>query len=434
MIDAVLEAGDEVREFLAPRQTLLGRGCVSQVGSALAVHATAQPARTRCAVVIADRVVAQTGLLNRLESGLREAGLRPVVFSDIAGEPTAEVVDAAIAVATDAGAGVVVGIGGGSAMDSAKLVALLLANASQDQDGREPDVRGWTGQVPRHAPVAPLALVPTTTGTGAEATRIAMVTVDGAKRIVSGPQLVPLVAALDSTLVASLPGPVVASTGMDAIAHAAESMMSTTRSVLSVAAAEQALRILLDALPVAVADSGHAGAREAALWGSHLAGLALNAGVVLGHSLAYCIAQHRPLPHGTTCALSLPYCLAYNAYADGQGAPRAHARLARLLTQGRSERLRDASEAVLALVERLGLPTTLAQVGMSGEEAGSMAGLCVRDYPRPNNPVPFDEERLHRLCLAMHAGDIQAAWAVHDDTAGQTSASPSAPLRTGATR
>ncbi|MFF0366436.1 iron-containing alcohol dehydrogenase family protein [Micromonospora sp. NPDC005087] len=381
-------------DFLAPRQVLTGAGCAAGVGAALREWGAEQGR----VLVVADRVVADAGLLASLTAGLTEAGLEPVLCAEIAGEPDADLVRRVTETGTSADANAVVGIGGGSAMDVAKLVALLLTNGG--------DVADQLGLVVPRRPVAPLALVPTTVGTGAEATRIAMVSVAGHKRISSCRQYVPLVAALDPALVSALPAAVVASTGMDALAHALESMLSSNRNALTVTVATRAADLVLANIERATDPDGYE-ARGRMMLGAYLAGLALNAGVVLGHSLAYVIAGRTALPHGTTCALALPYCLAYNRSAD----PALLSRVAAAATRGASTDLADAVTAIDALAGRLGLPRSLAAVHIDAAAVPAMAAECVKDYPRPTNPVPLDEERLTRLIGAMHRGDALGAYA-----------------------
>jgi len=379
-------------EFLGPRQMLHCPGSSRRVGVALRDWGTASGR----ALVVADRVVAEKGLLDPTLAGLREARFDPVVYAEVAGEPHDGLATEAARLARTANVTAVVGVGGGSAMDLAKLVALLATN-----DGT---ARDWIGLVQPPRPVAPLALVPTTTGTGSEATRISMITIDGVKKAVSCRQFLPLVAALDPELVAGLPGPVVAATGMDALCHAIESLLSTTRTVLSATVATEAVQILTRYLPKAV-DGDHS-ARGAVLYAAYLAGLALNAGVVLGHSLAYVIARRAPLPHGTTCAMALPYCLAYDQAAP----PEVTAHVARLLTSGETDDLATAALAVQAFANQLGQPTSLAAAGILADELDAMAAECVKDYPRPNNPVPLSENRLRVLLGHMHSGDVTGAW------------------------
>lgn len=379
--------------YLAPRQVVAGPGTSAQTAKELRTWGI-DVARV---MVVADRVVADAGLLDGVVVGLKELGVRYEVFDQIAGEPTDEIVDRAVGLARGLDATCVIGVGGGSALDAAKIVALLVTNSGTVAD--------WLGPIEPPVPVAPLALVPTTTGTGSEATRIAMVTVAGVKKVVSCAQFVPLVAVLDQQLVSNLPPAVVASTGMDAVAHAVESMLSTNRSAFSLGAASHAVEILMSALGPAVLEDDIE-ARGRLLYAAHLSGLALNAGVVLGHSLAYVIARHAPMPHGVSCSLALPYCLAYNRSVDESLA--AHISL--LVTDGASRELSAAAEAVDTLAGRLGLPQSLSAVGIATDELSAMAAETVQDYPRPNNPVPMTESGLAGLFAHMHAGDLRSAW------------------------
>jgi alcohol dehydrogenase len=341
-------------------------------------------------------MVLDSGLADLALESLISVGYRTEIIHGLGSEPTAEVLDWAAETARGAEAQAVVGIGGGSVLDSAKLLALLLRNPGS--------VAQWTGTVEPPAGVAPLLLMPTTCGTGSEATRIAMVTVNGAKRASSCASFIPDTVVIDPDLVVSLPRDVVASTGMDALAHAAESLMSTARSPMSAHHALRAIELLTSALEHAT--QGDSDSLASCLWASHLAGQALNAGVVLGHSLAYCLAYVRPMPHGTSCALALPYCIAYNAgLEDGLASA-----LALSLTSGASTSLRAAAEAVRDLAARIGLPTTLDEAGVAPGTEKLIAERCVTEYPRPTNPEPLHTGRLTALAVAMRSGDLDAAF------------------------
>lgn len=382
-------------EFLAPALIIGGRGSSGSLGPVL----TGRFGVTGGTVLVAvDDIVLDNGLAEPVLAGIRDAGLEPVVASGFGSEPSSDVVDAAASRARESNAQVVIGIGGGSVLDSSKLLALLLANEGSSAD--------WTGPVDPAGGVVPLLLVPTTCGTGSEATRIAMLTVDGSKRASSCPRYVPDAVVIDPDLVASLPSRVVAATAMDALAHAVESVMSTTHSFMSVHNAYRAIELIVD--NVEPASAGDPEALAACLWASHLAGQALNAGVVVGHSLAYCLAHEHPMPHGVSCALALPYCIAYNQNLD----PALAEDLARALTRGDSTSLRVAAERVRLLVDRLGLPTTLATAGLPPESETAMAQQCVREYPRPSNPEPLDPGRIEALLRTMRDGDLDAAFAV----------------------
>lgn len=354
-------------------------------------------------LVAADDAVVNFGLAENLLRSLEDGGFRVVLRTGFGSEPTAEIVDAAAEEARAAKAAAIIGIGGGSVLDSSKILSLLMWNEGTSAD--------WLGVVEPPNGVAPLVLIPTTCGTGAEATRIAMVTVDGAKRASSCTRYVPQAAIIDPDLVASLPRGVVASTGMDALAHAIESLMATSASPLSAHHAIGAIEMLMPNLDKAA--DGDQDALARCLWGSHLAGQALNAGVVMGHSLAYCLSYENPMPHGTSCALALPYCIAYNQNLD----PELASALARAITGGKSEDLHTAAQEILDLSKRLGLPTTLDEANIPEHTEASIAQRCVREYPRPTNPEPLEEESLERLVVAMRTGDLAAAFEATAQTA-----------------
>jgi alcohol dehydrogenase len=382
-------------EFLSPSLIVGGRGSSAR---------TAELMRSRLGVaagtvlVAADDIVLANGLAEPLLAGLRDAGYDVIVSSGFGSEPSVEVIDAAVADARRVDARVVAGIGGGSVLDSSKLLALLLRN-----DGGAGD---WLGVVDPAGGVAPLLLVPTTCGTGSEATRIAMVTVDGSKRASSCARYVPAAVILDPDLLATLPGSVVAATAMDALSHAVESLMSTTHSPMSAHHAFRAIELIVASVEAAV--GGDADAVAACLWASHMAGQALNAGVVVGHSLAYCLAHERPMPHGVSCALALPYGIAYNQNLE----PALAAALAAALTDGATSDLRAAAVSVRDLIARLGLATTLDEAGLPPESEAAMALQCVTEYPRQTNPEPLVQDRIEALLRAMRTGDLDAAFAV----------------------
>jgi len=284
-------------------------------------------------------------------------------------------------------------------MDLAKVAALLVTN-----DGSVEDHIGV--DLPERPPV-PFALLPTTTGTGAECTRIAMLSAGVGKRIVSNRHLVPLVAVLDVDLVMGLPPSVTAATGMDALAHATESFLSTSSTLLTTTMSLRAIELLREWLPVAVEQPDNRSARRATLYGAYLAGLALNAGVVLGHSMAYTVANRAHLAHGVTCAMALPFCLGYNSSGEVEGM----GTLAERLTGGGSRDLHVAAEQLLELNDRFAVPVSPAAAGIPDGEIEAMARECAEVYPRPTNPVPMTTERLTPLYEAWFRRDVAGSWA-----------------------
>jgi alcohol dehydrogenase class IV len=166
----------------------------------------------------------------------------------------------------------------------------------------------------------------------------------------------------------------------------------------------EAARRIFSSLPNAY--NGDASAIADLLYSSFLAGVSLNAGVVLGHSMSYVLAARHHLAHGVGCALALPYCIAYNQTMPSQiGKDIAETVLAR-----RGATLRDVAEAVQSLTRSVGISTDLQQFGTTPAELPLLAEAVIRDYPRPTNPVPLETVRLSGLLTYLRTGDLPGAW------------------------
>ena len=382
-------------EFLAPRTTWYGNGTLLKSAEGFA-DLLGVPTGTL--LLIVDRSIAGGPIITELVAHLEASGYATHLETDFGPELTSEQVDAAAARGRDNGAVGVLGIGGGSVLDAAKVIALLLHNDGECAD--------WFGVItPPNAP-APLMLAPTTVGTGAEVTRMALATHGGEKRIISCIGFVPGIAILDPELVKSLPAHVVAYTAMDALAHATEAVMSTISTVMTEDLASRSIRLIMARIHDAY--SGDATARGDLLFASYLAGLSLNSGVVLGHSLGYAINHERPLPHGTTTGLALPYALAYNQHLDG----RKRALIAEAVVGDDEAELRTVAEHIKQTLESIGQPATLDEAQVPEGVEAEMARRTVELYPRPTNPEPMDLPRVQSLILAMRTGDLDAAFAV----------------------
>lgn len=383
----------EIAQFLFPGRLVRQSGAVARVGD---LFKDSRVPRGTIFVVV-DRNVYDLGLTASLCAGLEAAGYNSQVFREVEGEPELGILKAGVEEARVSGATAVVGLGGGSALDSAKLIAYLTVS--------DTPLEQLSGPVPACANFPPLALIPTTVGTGSEATRIAMFSVDGVKRAVASPQFVPDFAVLDSALIAGLPAGVVAATAMDALSHALESMLSKTSNDLTWQFASKAAQTVFARLEAAV--QGDSDAKSDLLYAAFLAGVALNAGVVLGHSLSYVLAARHGLPHGVGCALSLPYCLVYNRPMDS----RAAAELATEVMGGPQQGLYELAAAVERLSHAVGIPTDLLSHGATEpSELRALATRVVNEYPRPTNPVPLEIPRVSTLLTYMRTGDLAGAW------------------------
>ncbi len=311
----------------------------------------------RHAFVVTDAGLVQAGLIEAPVAALRKAGLLVTVHDKVEADPPEHVVLAAVDAARTAGADGVIGLGGGSSLDTAKLVALLAASPQP--------LAGIYGPQRASGPRLPLIQVPTTAGTGSEATPTSVVsTPDHQKRGVISSLLFPDVAVLDAELTLALPPAPTAMTGVDAMVHAIEAY--TTRHLknpISDALAVRALQLLDRHLGRAIAQGDDIDAREGMLLGSLLAGMAFaNAPVAAIHALAHPLGSHFHLPHGLANALVMVPVLRHNlpvagplyaelaraldpslhGVADGAAAEAFIARMARHLAQAPiAQRLRD---------------------------------------------------------------------------------------------
>lgn len=282
----------------------------------------AQRRRLQRVLVVADPGVVRAGLVQPLIDALDGAGLSHALFSDVEPDPGEHIVTAAYGRARDFGAQMVVGIGGGSAMDVAKLAAYFADSAET--------LRQIIGVEQAKGRRLPLVLIPTTAGTGSEVTPIAIVTLnDQTKGGVVSSLLLPDLALLDANLTLSLPPAVTAHTGIDAMVHAIEAYTSRHRkNPVSDALALRALQLLHDNIRVAFHDGKNTGARSNMLLGACLAGMAFaNAPVAAVHALAYPLGGIFHLPHGLSNALVLTEVLRFNRSA----AQAQYAELGRLL-------------------------------------------------------------------------------------------------------
>lgn len=363
-------------------------------GAAAAVGGLARDLGSRRVALVTDRGLAAAGLPGRIRPGLESAGLSAVVYDDVEADPPEARVAAMAERARRDGVDGVVGLGGGSSLDTAKLVALL---------ARSPQELGSLYGVDRAAgPRLPLILVPTTAGTGSEVTPVSVVTnAAGEKGAVYARQLLPDVAVLDAELTVGLPPGVTAATGVDAMSHAIEAFTSRVRkNPVADALAVEALRLLTGAIRTAVRDGADLKARGDMLLGAMLAGMAFSHSAVGAvHALAYPIGGRFHVPHGVSIATMLPHVLRFNA----ETAPEPYAALARALEPRRAfadDRAAASSfvDAVAETIAAVGLPTTLGALRIGTEAVGPMTEEA-RGIERllTHNPRPIGAADIRRL-------------------------------------
>jgi len=340
-------------------------------------------------IVVTDPGMMGTGIVDRAVDFLRQGGIEVTLFSDVEADPPESVVQSAVVAAQMAGVGGVIGLGGGSSLDVAKLVALLAPGSEALSD--------IYGVGKARGPRLPLVLIPTTSGTGSEVTPISIVTTGAAEKMgVVSPHLIPDLALLDPDLTLGLPPHVTAATGIDAMVHAIEAYASASpnNNPLSRALACEALRLMGRSLLRAVRDGRDAEARADMLLGSMLAGQAFaNSPVAAVHALAYPLGGHFHIPHGLSNALVLPHVLRFNAvvahtpYADL--APLVFPDLLSLDGQRRAAAFID---GLAQLSADCGLPQRLRDMGILSDILPRLARDAMNQTRLlVNNPRPLEE-------------------------------------------
>ncbi len=341
--------------FQTTPSVISGPGTTEQIGPRMAERGC------RKVAFVTDQTILDLGLADTALSGLKAAGLEVWIFADVVADPPQDMILNAVEQAKTFGVDGVVSVGGGSSLDTAKLIAVLV-NSEQSIE----DIYG-IGLVKGGR--LPLILSPTTAGTGSEVTPISIVTTPThEKKGVVAPQLLPDCAILDATLTTGLPAAVTAATGIDAMVHAIEAFTSKRlKNVVSDCLARQALTLLGGNIKTACTRPDDFDARGDMLLGSMLAGMAFaNAPVAAVHALAYPLGGHFHVPHGLSNALVLPYVLEFNMDAASdmydELAPLIFPSLANL---GTAERATAMIEEFKTLGPSLGMQSRLSEVGVS---------------------------------------------------------------------
>ncbi|MEO9600249.1 iron-containing alcohol dehydrogenase [Parasphingorhabdus sp.] len=356
-----------------------GEGCLAELPGQIAALRASKP------MIVTDKGIVNAGLIVPVEKTLSEAGFDVVIFDSVVADPPEAIVRQAMAAARDADVDIVIGLGGGSSLDTAKVVAALAVDGAQALE----DVYG-IGVLEKKG--LPTILIPTTAGTGSEVTAISILTTgETTKAGIISPHLVADVALLDPALTVGLPADVTAATAIDAMVHAVESYTSRNgKNPVSDMFAIEALKLLTANIETACFDGGNMQAREAMLRGSMLAGQAFaNAPVGAIHALAYPLGGIYHIPHGLSNALVMPYVMQFNLEA---AAP-LYAELADALDipkgsensdEARAQQLIDFLEALAVKVKA---PRKLRDIGIAQDATTELAeAAMLQTRLLDNNP------------------------------------------------
>ena len=348
------------------------------------------------ALVVGDPGVLKAGLVERVAGELAAAGIPVVTFTDVESDPDARSVDSGVQLAKSKECDIVVGVGGGSALDVAKVIGLMFTNPG--------NIRDYAGVDKVERPGVPVIAIPTTSGTGSEMT-IWSVLSDKEKKTKFGVGSVlncARVALLDPELTLSLPPTITAATGMDALTHALESYVNKATQPISEAMSEQGMTLIARSLRVAVAQPDNAHARADMLLASTLAAMAFNSTRLgLVHAFAMPLGSRFHIPHGLVNAIMLPVVMRYNL----PGNLGKFARIAEIFGEpvaGLS--LRDAAERSVAAVESLkadvGITAKLGQFGMTEADLDGVADEALLSGNVPVNPRQPTREDMKSLLRA----------------------------------
>jgi alcohol dehydrogenase class IV len=298
-----------IAAYVSPRAIRIGGGAVNQIAELLAQFGLSRP------LVVTDPWMVSSGTVEKALAPLRAAGLTPGVFSETVPDPTDTVIEAGVKLLLAGDYDCLVGFGGGSPMDTAKAMAILAAAPAGTK------MRHFKVPAAADAALVPVICIPTTAGTGSEATRFTVITdtETDEKMLIAGLGALPLAALVDYELTFSLPPRTTADTGIDSLTHALEAYVSKRANPQSDTWALSAMRLIGPNLRRAYHEPGNARAREAMMLGALQAGLAFsNSSVALVHGMSRPIGAHFHVPHGLSNAMLLPVLTEYGLDAAAE--------------------------------------------------------------------------------------------------------------------
>lgn len=349
------------------------------------------------AFLCSDPDLIKFGVTKKVTDVLDEAGLAYEIYSEIKPNPTIENVQSGVAAFKESGADYLIAVGGGSSMDTAKAIGIIIANPSFA------DVRSLEGVAPTEKPSVPIIAVPTTAGTAAEVTINYVITdVEKQRKFVCvDVHDIPVVAIIDPDMMSSMPKGLTAATGMDALTHAIEGYITLGAWEMTDMFHLKAIEIISRSLRKAVA--GEKDGREGMALGQYIAGMGFsNVGLGIVHSMAHTLGAVYDTPHGVANAILLPTVMEYNAPATGD----KYREIARAMgvkgvdEMSVNEYRNAAVDAVRQLSEDVGIPADLKAI-VKKEDVDFLAESAYADACRPGNPRETSVADIKELFLSL---------------------------------
>ena len=348
------------------------------------------------ALLVTDKDLIRFGVAEKIEEALRNAGIPYEIFSDLKANPTITNVKDGVAAFKAAGADFIIALGGGSSIDTAKAVGIVVNNPEFA------DVRSLEGTAATKHRAVPTFAIPTTAGTAAEVTINYVITDEEARKkmVCVDPNDIPMCAIIDCELMYSMPKGLTAATGMDALTHAIESYITPGAWTMSDMFEMKAIELIARHLKNAVDNGTDTAAREGMAEAQYIAGMGFsNVGLGIVHSMAHPLGAFYDTPHGVANALLLPYVMEYNAESPARPKYLDIARAMGVDTTGMSvdEGVAAAIGAVRALSLSIGIPQRLHEIGVKREDIPALAVAAFNDVCTGGNPRPTSVEDIAAL-------------------------------------
>jgi alcohol dehydrogenase class IV len=374
-----------------PTSIWAGPGRIAELPAACVAAGMHRP------LIVTDEGLAAAPMIRSALAALENSAL----FGDVRGNPAGRHVEAGLAAYRAGGHDGVVAFGGGSALDAGKVVAFMAGQTRPLWDFE--DIGDWWTRADP-AGIAPVVAVPTTAGTGSEVGRAGVILNEDThqKKIIFHPKMMPRIVILDAELTVGLPRGVTAATGIDAFVHCFEAFCAPGFHPLADGVALEGMRLIHRYLPRACADGGDIEARAHMLAAASMGATAFQKGLGAVHAIAHPVGSWFNTHHGLTNAVILPYVMTHNRSAIADKAA-VIARILDLPTGGF-----DGFMAwVLALRHDLGIPHSLAGIGVSADKAGIIGREAAIDPSAGGNPIPVDAATLERIFVAAVAGSLE---------------------------
>ncbi len=379
---------------LPPNGILFGFNTIQKIGE------QAKKLGGKQVLLVTDENMVQLGYADLVKGLLEKEGMKVEVYGKVDPEPHMETADALYDLVRKAKSDLVIGLGGGSSMDMAKLTSIVATNP-------QAPLELMTKKVV-NSPSLKKILIPTTSGTGSEVSMFFVCSGGKDKYFMGSPHAYPEIAIIDPGVTLSMPPRITASTGIDALSHAVDSIMNKLANPWYDALGIGGIELISKYLRRATFNGQDVEARYYMSMGATLSMISMTGtGGLYSHSISYVLAMFQPTAHGIGCGVGLPYCMAFNLpVIEDKLALIARAMGDKVESLSTREAARRAAELVYDLTADVKLPVSLKEMGFQHEDVYKMAEICITKYPRPNNARPMSKEECLALFEAMWEGKL----------------------------